>query len=151
MGALGPTLVHHAGMNSYSVSLHDFHVEIYYFTSLHMEIKISMTKHKFDYVDLQDLTCINFIPTSMLKTCDILFYSMVYLSCWFVRYSSDKACCSFSTHNLGDIYFAKIKCYDIMTPHVSKILTKAKVILAHQPNTNAIWSCFEFCQALRYR
>ena len=58
-----------------------------------MKIKILMAKHTCDYVDLQDLTCINSILLSCLETCDLLFISMVYLSCCFVRYSSDKASC----------------------------------------------------------
>ena len=73
-----------------------------------MKINKKMAKHTCDYVDLQDLTCINSILLSCLETCDLLFISMVYLSC-FVRYSSDKASCSFFTHNLGGVYFTKNK------------------------------------------
>ena len=85
-----------------------FKLKLIISASIHKKIKILMAKHTCDYVDLQDLTCINSILLSCLETCDLLFISMVYLSC-FVRYSSDKACCSFFTHNLGGVYFTKNK------------------------------------------
>lgn len=98
------------------------------------------------------MACINFVLVLMLKTCDLLFYSMVYLGCCFVRYSSGKECYSFSNHDLGEFILLKINCNDIMTPHVMKIPTRAKDrIFSYKPSTKAVWSCFELYQALRSR
>ena len=142
--ALGPTLITHAGMHLYFFLVHDFHAKIYYlhtyenkFKWLNMWLCWSL---KFDKYKFHSLL--------MLRTCDLLLISMVYLSCWIVRYSSDKVSYSFFTHNLGDICFIKNKMLWYHDSSCEKNAYQSQSIAIYKTNrkcySNLLWALSTF-------